>query len=240
MAEGFAYASRHPIVLAVLGVTTTMNLFAFAYSAMVAPIARVGFKMPDALVGLLAAGEPAGSLLGGLLLARWAPRSSPVAVMIGGSALFMAALVVMPLMPAFWLACLALTVGGVGLALFGNMQTSLILTGVPAGLRSRQMGLATVCIGVGPLGQLAIGVLAEAVGPLGAVMTMGLAGLVTLGAIALLVRPHRARAIGLVDECNSRWRLACERPGVAVVGAATRSPAAQQRKHEATLPPTQP
>lgn len=186
LAESFAFALRQPTVLVVLGVTATMNLFAFSYIALVAPLARTVFGVPDALVGLLAAGEPLGALLGGLLLASRTPRSSPRALMIAGSALFMAALVAMPLMPGYAFACGALVGGGLGLALFGNMQTTLVLTGVPANLRSRQMGLITVCIGIGPLGQVLIGILAEGFGPSRAVIISALMGLAALGIIALL------------------------------------------------------
>ncbi len=185
MAEGFAHASRSPSMLTVLGVTATMNMFAFSYTAMVAPIARQGFGMPDALVGLLAAGEPLGALIGGLVLARWTPRAPPRLLMLGGSAAFLAGLAVMPLMPAWGFACAVLVAGGLGLAVFGNMQTSLVLTAVPASIRSRQMGLITVCIGVAPLGQMLIGGLAELFGPLHAVIVSALIGLAALAAIAL-------------------------------------------------------
>ncbi len=186
LAEGFAYARTQPTVLAVLGVTMTMNLFAFAYSALVAPIALDVFMVSAGLAGVLAAAEPLGSLIGGLFLTGAAPRTSPRLMMLGGSAAFLAALVAMPLMPGYWLACAVLTVGGIGLAFFGNMQTSLILTGSPAHVRSRQMGLITVCIGSGPLGQIIIGVLAEQIGPMGAVIGLSAAGLVMLAVVAVL------------------------------------------------------
>jgi hypothetical protein len=74
--------------------------------------------------------------------------------------------------------------GGLGLALFNNMQTTLVLTGVPPAIRSRQMGLITAAMGVAPFGQIVIGVLADAVGPLLAVMVCALTGLAGLAAIA--------------------------------------------------------
>ncbi|HEY8612238.1 MAG TPA: MFS transporter, partial [Roseomonas sp.] len=192
LAESLAFALRQPTVLAVLGVTATMNLFAFSYVALVAPLGRTVFGVPDALVGLLAAGEPLGGLLGGLLLTKRTPKSRPRTLMIAGSALFLVALVAMPLMPSYALACGVLVGGGLGLALFSNMQTTLVLTDVPANFRSRQMGLVTVCIGLGPLGQMLIGVLAEAFGPLRAVIAAGLAGLAVLGIIALLCARARS------------------------------------------------
>ena len=186
LADGFRYAVCHVTVLGVLAVTAAMNLFAFSYSAIIAPLARLGFGMSEAMTGLLAASEPLGAALGGLLLAGRAMPTRPLTVLIGGSALFMASLVAMPLMPGYVAACLALIVGGLGLALFGTMQTSLILTVVPAAFRSRQMGLITVCIGVAPLGQLLMGVLAERFGTRGGVLVSALTGLVALSAIALL------------------------------------------------------
>ena len=186
LAESFAYALGQPAVIAVLGVTATLNLFAFSYIALVAPLARTVFGVPDAQVGLLAAGEALGGLLGGLLLARRMPGFSPRALLIAGSALFLASLAAMPVMPSYALACATLIGGGLGLALFSNMQTTLVLTGVPASFRSRQMGLITVCIGFGPVGQVLVGLLAEGFGPARAVIISAFLGLAALGTIALL------------------------------------------------------
>jgi MFS family permease len=158
------------------------------------------------MTGLLAAGEPLGATIGGLLLAGRAMPTRPLPLLIGGSTLFMASLAVMSLMPDYVAACLVLVVGGLGLALFGNMQTSLILTEVPAALRSRQMGLITVCIGVAPLGQILMGVLSEQFGARGGVLVSGLTGLAALGAIAQLCARKAPSAnvavpLALAEEC---------------------------------------
>jgi MFS family permease len=206
LAEGFRYAAGHVTVLGVLGVTAAMNLFAFSYSAIIAPLARLGFGMSEAMTGLLAAGEPLGAAIGGLLLAGRALPTRPLPLLIGGSTLFMASLAVMSLMPGYVAACLVLVAGGLGLALFGNMQTSLILTEVPAALRSRQMGLITVCIGMAPLGQILMGVLSEQFGVRGGVLVSGLTGLAALGAIARLCARKAPSAnvavtLALAEEC---------------------------------------
>ncbi len=185
LADGFRYATRNVTVLAVLAVTAAMNLFAFSYTAIVAPLAQLGFGMSEAMTGLLAAGEPLGAAIGGLLLARRSMPTRPLLFLLGGSLAFMASLMVMPLMPSYLLACLVLTIGGLGLAVFGNMQTSLILTAVPAALRSRQMGLITVCIGVAPLGQVLMGLLANQFGPRGGVFVSAITGVAALGLIIL-------------------------------------------------------
>jgi len=180
LAEGLAYARTDPTVRAVLLVTIVMNCFAFSYSALVAPLALVVFRVSLALSGLMASSEAFGSLLGGIVLAAVTPRTRANVLMVGGSVAFLLCAMAMTQMPNYWLACAMLVLGGIGSALFGNMQTTLVLTRVPPAVRSRQMGLITVCIGFGPVGQLMIGALAERLGPQAAVLCSAVVGLVLL------------------------------------------------------------
>ena len=99
----------------------------------------------------------------------------------------------MPFAPSFLVACILLVIGGIGSAAFANMQTSLIVLHAPPHIRSRLMGLLTVCIGSGPLGILLIGVLADRFGPLLAVDLMALTGLVSVAAIGLAWRRNDLR-----------------------------------------------
>jgi MFS family permease len=101
----------------------------------------------------------------------------------GGAALFMVALILMALSPSFWFAFAILVLGGFGTAGFGNMQSTLMLTEAPHEVRSRLMGVVTVCIGTGPLGQLAIGALSDQIGPRSAVIVMAVIGLVLTAAM---------------------------------------------------------
>ena len=175
--EGWTYARTNPVILLVFGITVVTNAFAFAYQGLVAPLGRGVFHVSPALVGLLAAGEPLGALMGGLLLAGGFIRMNRQLTFAGGSSLFMVGLIVMALSNSYWLGLLALIVGGFGTAGFGNMQTTLVLTEAPAEMRSRLMGMVTVGIGTGPLGILVAGLLSDQVGPRDAVMTMAALGL---------------------------------------------------------------
>ncbi|MBV8165720.1 MAG: hypothetical protein JO021_02930 [Alphaproteobacteria bacterium] len=98
----------------------------------------------------------------------------------------------MALTPWFALAFAVLVAGGVGTARYAIMQTSLVLQDAPAALRSRVMGLVTVCIGTAPLGTLSVGALSETFGPTVALITMSGIGLVLLA----LVRWHIAELRG--------------------------------------------
>ncbi len=191
--DGMRSAREIPQVMAVIGVTMAMNCFVFSYSAVVAPIARGLFDAPTALVGFLAAAESAGALLAGLAMAWRMPAISPRLLMIGGSVTFAASLVLMPLVGNFWLACLILLIGGTGTAAFSNMQTLLVMNNAPPSMRSRLLGLITVCIGTGPLGQLVIGALADAFGLRIAVEVMAISGVVTILAMGVLWKRAEAR-----------------------------------------------
>jgi MFS family permease len=169
LAEGIAFARGHITIAGVLAVTIAMNLLAFPYSALVAPIGRQVFHVSPTLVGVLAASEAFGAFLGGIWLTSGEPPLTGRTLMVGGSLMFISCVFLMPLAPAFALASGFLAVGGFGSAAFANMQTSLIVLHAPAPIRSRLMGLLTVCIGMGPLGILLVGFLADRAGPMRAI-----------------------------------------------------------------------
>jgi MFS family permease len=163
----------------------------------VAPIGRVVFQVSPALVGVLAAAEGFGAFLGGALLTSREPAINGRVLMVGGSMLYLACVVAMPLAPRFWIACLLLTVGGFGSAAFSNMQTSLIVLHTPMPIRSRLMGLLTVCIGMGPLGILLIGTIASFAGPMLAVDLVAASGFVLVCAIGVVWRRREREQIGI-------------------------------------------
>jgi MFS family permease len=188
IAEGLAFAITKPVLLLVFGITIVTNAFAFSYSGLVAPLGRGVFGVSPGLVGLLAAGEPLGALLGGTLIAGSFLRMERRSAFVGGSTLFMVALVVMALSPSYWLALIALVIGGFGTAGFSNMQSTLMLTEAPAEMRSRLMGIVTVCIGTGPLGVVTIGFVSSAIGPRDAVLVMASLGLLATLTLSLILR----------------------------------------------------
>jgi MFS family permease len=180
LAEGLAITRSHPAILSVVLVSIVMNVFGFSYSALIAPIGLDGYRVSPTLVGALAAAEPIGAIaIGTALSAGWL-RLDGSRALFRGSLLFLAGVIGMALSPWYGLAFVLLLIGGLGTAAFSNMQTTLILMEAPAAMRSRVMGIVTMCIGTGPLGVLAAGMLSEWLGPATAILIMagfGLAGL---------------------------------------------------------------
>ncbi|MBS0518831.1 MAG: MFS transporter [Proteobacteria bacterium] len=192
VAEGLAFARTKSVLLLVFGITIVTNAFAFAYSSLVAPLGLGEFGVSPSLVGLLAAAEPAGALLGGLLIAMGIVRMDRRLTFAGGAALFMCALIAMALSPSYWLALAVMVVGGFGTAGFGNMQSTLMLTEAPPEMRSRLMGIVTVCIGTNPLGVLLIGAISDRIGPRDAVVVMAAMGLVLTAVLTMVLQHRRA------------------------------------------------
>jgi MFS family permease len=199
LAEGVAYARGNVTIAGVLLVTIFMNLLGFPYSALVAPIGKMVFQVSPTLVGVLAASESFGAFLGGIWLTTRIPRFSGRQLMIGGSLLLMVCIILMPLAPHFALACLLLTVGGFGSSAFANMQTSLVVLHTPTHIRSRLMGLLTVCIGMGPLGILLFGAVADFVGPMLAIDIVASVGLACVAASGLWWTRRDKAALSAAD-----------------------------------------
>jgi MFS family permease len=188
IADGLRFARTNALILLVYAITIVVNAFAFCYSGLVAPIGSGEFKVSPTLVGLLAAAEPIGALAGGLALASGIVRLDRRIAFVGGSVLFFVALLAMAISPSYWLAVAVLVLGGLGTAGFSNMQSTLMLTEAPPQMRSRLMGIVTVCIGTGPLGVLLAGFLADASSPRDAVLIMALIGLALTIALSARLR----------------------------------------------------
>jgi len=91
--------------------------------------------------------------------------------------------------PWYALAFLVLTIGGIGQAGFGTMQSSITMLSAPRPMRGRMMGLMSFCIGLGtPLGTLEIGAVAAAFSTQWAISVNALAGLFLM-IPALLLTP---------------------------------------------------
>lgn len=186
--EAARIALSHPSLRLVLGVTVAMNVFGFSYTAILPAFGAIAFHATPAEVGFLAAAEPFGALLAGLSLAlrRGAPPGR--LVLAAGSAAFLVVLTLAALAPALWLAAVLLMMGGAGTAAFSSLQTGLVMMEAPIEARSRILGLTTTCIGMGPLGVLAVGALADGLGPRAAIALMAAGGIMALGIVMIVTR----------------------------------------------------
>ncbi len=180
VAEAVAVARMNRTIRTVLLGTVVMNVFGFSYIAVLPAWGTERFDASPFDIGLLAAAEPLGALIGGLALAAGALPRRPAAAFAIGVGTFLTALAAASAMPVFGAAWMLLVFGGLGSSAFSSFQTTLVLQRAPPGARSRLMGIVTTCIGVGPAGVLAVGALADRIGPAPALATMAVTGIALL------------------------------------------------------------
>ncbi|MEM7404157.1 MAG: MFS transporter [Pseudomonadota bacterium] len=162
--DGLRYVRERPALAGVLVVTIVLNLFGFPYVSMVPVIGRdeIGLE-PDA-IGLMAAAEGLGAVLGAMVLAVTVESRHYRRLFTGGASLFMVMMIVFAHAGTMMMGAASLLLAGIGLGLFAAMQSTILLTGAEAHMRSRVMGMLVVTIGAGPFGVLMLGTLAEYVG----------------------------------------------------------------------------
>ncbi|MDE2008124.1 MAG: MFS transporter [Rhodospirillales bacterium] len=180
IAEGLAFVRRDPRLRGVLTVTVIYNIFAWPFTSMVPVIAETNLHLGSAGTGVLASMDGVGAFIGASLLAALVTRRYFAAAYMGGVMSYSVLLIVFALLPDPWLAGGALIATGLGGAGFSVMQATLVYLFAPPEMRSRLLGVLSVCIGVGPVGFLIIGTTANAIGARGATIATGLEALAAL------------------------------------------------------------
>jgi MFS family permease len=182
MIEGLVLVRRDPKLVATLTVTVIYNVFGWPLTAMIPVIGQDSLHLGASGIGVLASMDGVGAFCGALVIALYAKPAHYARLYIGGVAVYMTMLIVFALVPILPIAGAALLFTGVSNAGFSVMQATLVYLSAPAEMRSRIYGVLSVCIGVGPLGFLYLGVLADTIGAPLATALSGVLGLCALAA----------------------------------------------------------
>jgi MFS family permease len=180
MLEGLALVRRDPRVVGTLVITVIYNVFGWPFTSMIPVIGQDSLGLGASGIGILASMDGIGAFCGALLIAFFARPVHYTRLYIGGVIGYLIMLIVFALAPSVPLAGAALLLTGLTGSAFSVMQATLIYLAAPAEMRSRMYGVLSVCIGVGPLGFLGLGLLAEAIG---APLATALSGVVGLAAL---------------------------------------------------------
>ncbi len=164
----------------ILWITVLFNLFAWPVLSMIPVIGRDQLQLDAQGIGLLASLDGIGSLLGALALSSLARHLRHGPVYLGAVLLFLLLQVAFASSHHVLLTSVILFVIGVVQAGFTVMQPTLVYSSVQADQRVYAMGLMTMCIGVAPLGFLAIGWLAVHLGAPTAALACAVSGLVAM------------------------------------------------------------
>ena len=193
LSDGIAFVRGNPLVLGVLAITVIVNLFGFSYVSIAPVIGEEVLRLDPVQVGFLMATEGLGAFIGSLALATFIRPAWYRPAYGAGATGFIAMVFLFSL--STWSAASVpiLFFAGLSVAGFSAMQGTLLMHGTPPEMRSRVMGLLSLCIGAAPFGILLVGALSEWLGPARALTMTSLAGLTTL-AVVSLVWPSLRRA----------------------------------------------
>jgi len=180
LTEAITVLRTEPRLTGAMWVTVVFNIFGWPVLSMIPVIGADELGLTPQGVGFLASIDGLGAFVGALLIARVSRPGRYGRIYLFGIVMFLCALPVFGLAQSPALAAMALFIAGMGQAGFSVMQATITFVVAPDGRRSQAMGLMTMCIGVGPIGFLLLGALAEIFGaPLTAAI-MSLTGLITL------------------------------------------------------------
>lgn len=189
ISDGIALAWRDARLRGILWVTIVFNVWGWPFTALVPVVAQQHLGLGAEATGLLSSLDGAGSFLGALILGVVARPRHYARWYLAGVTLYLALVVVFALTPTAPLAGAALLVNGMGQAGFAVMQATLVYLAAPPEMRARVLGVLTVCIGLGPIGFLHLGLLAELFGARAACIITGVEGLLVLAVTWRVWRP---------------------------------------------------
>jgi MFS family permease len=185
LTDGIKVLQTNRVLVGVLAITVIYNLWAFPFVSMIPVIGKDVLGLSPLPVGLLVSAEGAGTLIGALLVLLTRSVAHYRRLYTFGLSLSLVMALIYSQMGAFVPSGVFLVLEGIGAGFFAAMQAALVLLNTPPEMRSRMMGLLSVCVGLCALGFLHIGLLADWVGAQNAVLICTAEGLVALILVCL-------------------------------------------------------
>jgi len=165
---------------AIMVVTIIYNVFAWPFTSMIPVVGRDRLLLGPEGVGILTSVDGVGAFAGALMLAVWLTPGWHARAYVGGVAIYLLAVIGFALAPTPALAGIAMLATGLSGAAFATLQATLVYLAAPAEMRSRILGVLSVCIGTGPIGFVWLGWLADQIGAPHATAVTGGMGLLAL------------------------------------------------------------
>jgi MFS family permease len=180
ISEGLRIVRGDERLIGTMAVTIIFNVFAWPFTSMIPVIGRDRLLLGPEGVGILASLDGVGAFFGALLLALWLTPKMYARAYVGGVFVYLVMLIVFAVVTSPIIAGWALLMTGFGGAGFSTMQATLVYLAAPREMRSRILGVLSVCIGTGPIGFVWLGWLADEIGAQPATAVTGAIGLVAL------------------------------------------------------------
>ena len=162
--ETIAVARADPRLAGALLVTVIWNLWGWPLFSMIPVVGKDRLALGPEGVGVLTGLDGLGALIGAFVVGAIARPSNHRALYVGGVALHLALTPIFVASTLPWLTGAAMLGMGLAQAAFGIMQATIVFGASPPAMRSRMLGLLTMCIGTAPIGVAHVGWLADALG----------------------------------------------------------------------------
>ncbi len=148
LADGIRVLQTNRVLVGVLAITVIYNLWAFPFVSMIPVIGKDVLGLSPLPVGLLVSAEGAGTLIGALLVLLTRSVAHYRRLYTFGLGISLAMALIYSQMGSFLPSGAFLALEGIGAGIFAAMQAALALPNTPPQMRSRMMGLLSVCVGL--------------------------------------------------------------------------------------------
>jgi MFS family permease len=192
--EAFAFAARDRDISRILLVTVVFNVWGFPFVSMIPVIGSGELTLSAGWIGGLAALEGGGAFLGALAIAVGVRGANFRGLYYYGTLAYLLLVFLAGWMiEVFSMAAVLFCIGLAG-ACFTTMQSTLIYSVAPPGMRGRLFGLMAICIGTGLIGFFNVGLMGEWFGGSAAIRIVAAEGLIPLLLVGIGWRQLRRRA----------------------------------------------
>ena len=186
--EGLRHVRRSPVLGRVLLVAAAAMLLGMPYQRLMPIFAEDVFRVGSTGLGLLLGASGGGAIAGALLASRLGGGRGPAAWQGPIGAAFGLAAAGFGVAPTFELAVVAAALAGLAWAIFAIANYSLLIGHADHRLYGRVASLYQLTFGLGPIGAIPVGAIADAIGAPAAV---ALGGVLLVG-VALALSPRAA------------------------------------------------
>ena len=183
--DGLRIVARVRLVAILLALTAVVEVFGFAFMALFPAVADRLLGVGATGLGALSGAASVGGVIGTLALAAYAERGRLGLLFLGVVTTFGLLMISIGLSPWF-LVSLVIACGIGAMAAFDTLQWIMLQAGVSDDLRGRVLGAWNVAIGLGWIGPLILGAVADLVSITAAFALAGAILLVTAGLTAAL------------------------------------------------------
>jgi MFS family permease len=180
MVEGLMLVRRDRRLIGTLVITVIYNTFGWPFTSMIPVIGQDNLGLGAVGIGILASMDGVGAFCGAVAIAVWSKPAIFARLYVGGVFVYLTMLPLFAVAQYPLLAGTVLLVTGLANAGFSIMQATLVYLAAPPEMRSRIFGVLSVCIGIGMIGFIHLGVLAGLVGASWATATIGAEGIAAM------------------------------------------------------------